>query len=425
MTIVLGQDRLGTSDVAAVARDNADVTLGPAARDRLDEARALVERWSREDRPVYGLTRGLGNRVTTTIETADRSSYSEVVVRARATGGAPFFDAAAVRAAMLARAASFAQGGAGVRPVVIETQLAMLKRGVHPLVPQVGSVGASDLALCANMAMPLMGEGRAEFRGEVMPGADAMAAAGIPTIRLLEKEGLALCSANSLSIGLGALVLEDLEALLEIADAVLALSFEAFRGNPSPFDARVVAARPAPGQVEAAASLRRMMTGSSLFEPDAPRRVQDPISLRCATHVHGAMRAGLDFARPNIEVELNAAADNPLILLDDDEILSTGNFHTAAFAIAFDALRLAVAAVSTLSSERTARIMDPDLSGLPGRFSRLGPTRAGLGIMALASRTLNHEVRFFSAPVSNADATPMGVEDHAPFTLVSVRRAAT
>jgi histidine ammonia-lyase len=423
MTIVLGQDQLTIADVTAVARTNAAVTLGAPARQKLEAARDMIERWSRENRPVYGVTRGLGGRVTMDISAAERASYSAAVVRGRAAGGGGYFDSVTVRAALFARAAGLAQGGAGVRPIIIDTQLAMLAKGVHPLVPQVGSVGASDLVLCANMALPLMGDGRAEYQGEILPGGEAMRRAGIPVVDLVEKEGLALCSANALSVGLGALVLSDIIDLVELADAVLALSLEAFRGNPSPFDPRVAAARPAPGQVATAASLRKMLQGSQLFEPDAPRRVQDPLSLRCGTQVHGAARAAIDFVRPHIEVELNSAGDNPLIILDDDAILSTGNFHTPGLAISFDALRLALAQVATLSSERSVRMMQEELSGLAGRFSRHGATRVGLGLIGMTAHTLSREVRYFSAPVSNDDNTFDAVEDQAPFTPVTVRRA--
>lgn len=423
MTIVLGQDQLTIADVVTVARSNAAVGLGPEARARLETARDMIERWSREDRPVYGVTRGLGGRVTMAVSAAERASYSAAVVRGRAAGGGGYFDSTTVRAALFARAAGLAQGGAGVRPIIVETQLAMLAKGVHPLVPQVGSVGASDLVLCANMALPLMGEGRAEYQGEILPGGEAMRRAGIPVVELVEKEGLALCSANAVSVGLGALVLSDVIDLVELADAVLALSFEAFRGNPSPFDPRIAAARPAPGQVASAGSLRKMLQGSQLFEPGVPRRVQDPLSLRCGTQVHGALRATIDFVRPHIEVELNSAADNPLIITDDDTILSTGNFQTPGLSISFDALRLAIAEVSTLSSQRTVRMMQEELSGLAGRFSKHGTTRVGLGLIGMTAQTLSREVRYFSSPVSNDDTTFDAVEDQAPFTPVSVRRA--
>lgn len=422
--IVLGDRPICIADVAAVARDGAAVAMNEVVRDRLDCARCLVERWSREDRPVYGLTRGLGPKATQDVPAVERASFSEIVVRARASGAGGYFDREVVRAALFARACGLAAGGAGVRPVIVDTQLAMLERGVHPLVPKIGSVGTADLTLCANLALPMIGLGRAEFQGEIFPGAIAMQRAGIPTVRLEEKEGLALCSANSVSVGLGALVLHDLTDLLELADAVVALTFEGFRGNVSPFDARVAAARPVPGQEDAAASLRLMLRGSGLFRAGAARRVQDPISLRCVPQVHGALRAALDFARPNVEIELNAAADNPLILLEDDEILSTGNFHTPAMAIAFDALRLAVSQVGSIAASRIARSMTAELSGLPGGLSASGVASTGFGLIRLTAQTLSKELRYLSAPVSNDDAGMIDVEDHVPMTPVAVRKTA-
>ena len=422
MTITLGLGDLQFADVVEVARKDAPVALDEGARSRLVEARELIERMSRENRPVYGLTRGLGHRVTQEVSEEDRLNYSARVVRGRATGGGGYFDRETTRAALFARAAGLAMGGAGVRPLIVDTQMQMLEKGVHPLVPMVGSVGASDLALCANLAMPILGEGRAEYMGEILPGAEAMKRAGIPTVDLLEKEGLALCSNNAISVGLGALVLQDMTDLLRLADAIVALSFEAFRGNPSPMDPRISAARPAPGQADSAASICAMLQGSSLFEEGQPRRVQDPISFRCAANIHGALRVGIEFARPNVEVELNGAADNPLILLEDEEVLSTGNFHTSAMSIAFDALRLAVAEVSSMSTERSARMMMPGVSGFDDRIAANGVTRVGLMLINLSSRTLNREVRYYANPVSHDDTCPAGVEDQAPFTPMAVRR---
>jgi histidine ammonia-lyase len=424
MTIILGDRQIGIADVVAVAREESPVELGASARARLQNARQLVEQWSREDRPVYGLTRGLGPKATLDVPANERASFSEMVVKARATGAGGYFGRDIVRAALFSRACGLAAGGAGVRPVILDTQLAMLEQGVHPLLPKIGSVGAADLTLCANLALPMIGLGRAEWHGEVLAGGVAMARAGIPTLRLEEKEGLALCSSNAVSVGMGALALHDLTALLELADAIVALTFEAFRGNVSPFDARVAAARPVPGQQEAAAALRRMLHGSALFRSGEARRVQDPISLRCVTHVHGALRAGLDFARPNVEIELNCAADNPLILLEDQEILSTGNFHTPAMAIAFDALRLAISQTGSIAASRVARSMNPGLTELPGGLSSSGVAGAGFGLVSLTAQTLSRELRYLSAPVSIDDYGIIDVEDHAPMTPVAVRKTA-
>ena len=312
--IALGRDRIGIADVARVARDGAPATLDADAARRMRAAQATLQAWSKADRPVYGLTRGLGNQATTTIPQADRRAFSTAMLQARASGGGQPFPEEVARAALFVRAATLARAGAGARPEIVETQLAMLERRVTPRVPQIGSIGTSDLLLCANLALPLVGLGTATFAGEALAGAEAMRRAGVETVELTEKEGLALCSSNAVSIGFGALVLVDALHLLDRADAALALTYEAFGGNPSPFDARIAAAHPAGGQVEAAARLRALLEGSALNEPGVPRRIQDPISLRCATHIHGAALTAIGWARDAVETELNCAADNPLIL---------------------------------------------------------------------------------------------------------------
>jgi len=421
--ITLGAEALAIGDVVAIARGRQRVELAESARDHMARARDVVERFSREDRPVYGLTRGLGGRVVHEIGKEARTGFSRIVVLARACGGEPFLANDVVRAALVARASSMAQGGAGVRPLIVETQCAMLNAGVHPLVPSIGSAGASDLALLANLALPVIGEGRADYQGEVLSGAEAMKRAGIATVEPLEKEGLALCSANSVSAGLGALVLHDATHLAELADAIAVLSFEAFRANPSPIDPRVVRARAAPGQARAALSLRQKLAGSRLFEPGQPQRVQDPISLRCVSHVHGSLRAAIDFCAPNVLIELNGAGDNPVVLADDDEILSTGNFHTPAMAVAFDALALAISQVATIGAQRIARMMRNDLTGLPDGLTRHGTTHAGVALMSLTSEILAKEIHMKAQPASLFDSMGYPVEDHAPNTLATVRKA--
>ena len=422
--VLLGAQAVDLRDVVAVARNHAAAELAPQARTAMERSRAVVERFTAEDRPVYGLTRGLGGRVVHEISQAEREDYSRVTVLARACGAGDPLPVEAVRAAMFARASSMAQGGAGVRPLIVDTLCAMLSAGVHPYVPSIGSVGASDLALCANMALPLMGEGRALFGDAWLDGAQAMKKAGIDIVAPREKEGLALCSANSISVGVGALALADITDLLELMDGIAVLTFEAFRANPSPIDPRVVMARGAPGQARAAQSLREKLSGTALFEPGEARRIQDPISLRCASHVHGSLRATIDFCRPNVEVELNGAGDNPVVFGDDDEILSTGNFHTPAMAVAFDALVLAISQVGEMAAQRVGRLMQNQYTDLPNGLTSLGHTNIGLGILNLTSETLVKEIRIFGMPASLHDGSAYNVEDHAPMTTLAVRKAA-
>jgi histidine ammonia-lyase len=422
--IALGASALGIDDVAAVARGMAQAELAPQAREAMQRSRDVVERFTAEDRPVYGLTRGLGSRVVHDISQAEREDFSRVTVLARACGAGDPLPAEAVRAAMFARASSMAQGGAGVRPLIVDTFCAMLAAGVHPYVPSIGSVGASDLALCANMALPLMGEGRALYQDTWLDGAQAMKKAGIELVAPQEKEGLALCSANSISVGVGALALADITDLLELMDGIAVLTFEAFRANPSPIDPRVVMARGAPGQARAAQSLREKLAGTALFDPGEARRSQDPISLRCTSHVHGSLRATIDFCRPNVEVELNGAGDNPVVLVDHDEILSNGNFHTPAMAVAFDALVLAISQVGEIAAQRVGRLMQNQYTDLPNGLTNHGHIHIGFGILNLTSETLVKEIRILGMPASLHDASAYNVEDHAPMTPLAVRKAA-
>ena len=422
-TITLGSRDIGIDDVVAVARHGASVALDATALARMEAGRAVVHRYSAENLPAYGVTRGLGGRVVNEISPQERADYSRVVVLARACGGGEPLPREAVRAAQFARAASMARGGAGVRPLIVETQCAMLAAGVHPYVPSIGSVGASDLALCANLALPLMGEGRAEYGGDLIAGAEAMARAGIAPVALAEKEGLALCSANAISVGMGALLLADLTDLMELLDGIVVLTMEGFRANPSPIDPRIVRARGAPGQARAAQSMRQKLAGTALFDEGVPRRVQDPISIRCASHVHGSLRATIDFCMPNVEVELNGAGDNPLVIGDDGIILSNGNFHTPAMAVAFDALALAMSQTAVMSAQRTARLLQNAMTDLPDRLSHRGITHSGLGMLSLTAETLSKEIHVLCQPASIFDSSGYNVEDHSPMTPMAVRKA--
>lgn len=420
--VVIGDTALTPEQVRQVAREQSPLRISRSALARMQAGRDVVETFEREDRPVYGITRGLGRRVVNRIEDQDRQSFSRRMLRARASGAGEPLPEEVVRAAMLARVASMAWGGSGARPVIAETLAAMLNAGVHPVVPSIGSFGAADLLLMANVGLVVIGEGEAFYKGERLPGETALAAAGIAAIDPQSKEGLALCSANSISAGMGALALADLEAAERALMAAAALSFEAFRGNPSPYDARIAAARPAPGQPQAAEAFRALLSGGLLFDEGAPRRVQDPISLRCISQVHGALLAAMDFARPAVQVEFDGAADNPLILTEGREILSNGNFHTPALALAFDTLGLATVSCAQMAQKRIAKLMSEDLTDLPSGLNTNPASTAGIGIVGAIAELLVKEMRVLAAPATlHSDAT-YDVEDHAPMTLLAVRK---
>lgn len=422
--LVLTGTRLTPATVAQVARAARPVALAPEALARMAAGRAVVERHLAEDRPVYGLTTGLGARVGHRLPREALAEFSHLTLLGRANAVGPRLSAEVVRALMAVRLNGLLHGGAGAAPAVAEALAALLNAGLTPVMPGIGSIGAGDLCVLAHLGLALIGEGEIERGGEVLPAAVALARAGLAPLELGPKDGLAICNASAYSAGLAALALADAETALRTAQIAAALAMEGFRANLSPLDPRAAAARPAPGQAEAAAELRALLDDGALAEPGAARRLQDPISLRCVSQVHGSLWAALDFAAPAVAAELNGAADNPLVMVDDGEIVSTGNFHTPALALAMETLAQGVAQVAALSVSRTCRLLVERLSGLPANLTEKGPTRSGYAPLPKAAEALLQEVRHraLPAPVELRWAAD-GVEDDLTNAPLSARKA--
>jgi histidine ammonia-lyase len=421
--VTLGARPVTLDDVIAVARDGDHVALAPDVAPRLAAARAVVERHIQAGTPVYGLNSALGANVGAPLDASNLESFQRSAIRARAVGVGPLYDAASVRAMLFARAASLAVGGTGISPQTLDALIALLNVRVHPGVPRHGSIGVADLPQLSHLMLPLIGEGEAELGGTLLPGAEALARAGMAAPRLAPGDALALVSANSASVGRAALVLHEAYALLEHWNAAVALSYEGFRANLSPLDARVVQARPAPGQVEIAARLRALLAGSELFASGAARRLQDPLSLRCVPQVHGALWWMLGEARGQVELELNHSGESPLVLADEGEMLSTSNFHVPALALAFDAAAIALAQTASLAVERCIKFMAPAMTGLPLQLTRHGPQESGFATVQKTLTSLYNELRLRANPGS-LDFLPVSerVEDHAPMTLGVVEK---
>jgi histidine ammonia-lyase len=424
-TVVIGERPLAIEDVVAIARDGARVELAPAARARIAAARDVVLRLAQGEAPIYGVNSALGANTGQRLDPSDLAEYQRRAIRARAVGvGAPY-DRASVRAMLTARIAGMANGGSGVSQDLLDAMVAMLDRGVHPIVPRHGSIGVADLPQLAHLALPLIGEGEAELAGERVPGAEALRRAGLQPVALGPKDGLALVSANAATIGRAALVLAD---ALDVAAAwrtAVALSLEAFRANLSPLDERVVLARDAAGQAEAAAQLRALLDGSELFAPGAARRVQDPLSFRVVAQVHGCLQAALAHARSEVEVELASAADSPLVIASDGTMLSNGNFHVPALALAFDTAAIALAQVASLAAQRVVRFMTPAMTGLPLQLTRHGPAHSGFATLQKTLSALWSDIRLRANPGSLDGLTVSeGIEDHATMALGTVEKFA-
>jgi histidine ammonia-lyase len=418
MTLRLGEQPVTLDDVVRVARDNEAVEISAAVRDRLVAARAVVERLASAPESVYGVNSALGANTGRPLAADDLSDYQLRAIRARAVAvGAPY-DRESVRAMMFARIAGMAAGGSGVSPHVFDALAALLNRDVVPVVPRIGSIGVADLPQLSHVALPLIGEGEAEFGGARLPGGEALRRAGLTPVALDAKDGLALISANAATIARAALILFDLGRLLDAWLTAVALSFEGFRANVSPLDPRAASARPAPGQVEVAARLRTLLDRSALFAPEAARRVQDPLSLRVVAQVHGAARWMAGAACGLVELELNSAAESPLVIAADGIMISNGNFHVPALATALDATSIVLAQTASLAVERCIKFMSPAFTDLPLQLTRHGPAHSGFATVQKTLTALWASIRHAANPGS-LDFLPVSerTEDHATLAL--------
>lgn len=401
-------------EIAAIARRNVRVAISPDVVRKILAARAVVDRHTAADIPVYGLTTGLGAGVDTRLATEDLVAFQLRVPQARSVGVGAALPREAVRAMMAVRIAGMAAGGAGVSLSVFSGLVAALNAGFHPVVPSLGSIGAADLAPLAHMGRALLGDGEAEIGGVVMKASEALARSGLEPLQLAPKDGHALVVANSMSVGKACLALEDVERLFEWSLAAVALNFEAFRANVTAFDDRALAARPAFGQREVAARLRTLLAGSSLLAEGAARRLQDPLSYRCAPQVWGALLHAIGEAREATEIELASSGDNPVVLADEGLILSHGNFDMTAFVLAWERLGQALAHCAAATAYRTMKIMSPGMSDLPRFLTPLGQSRTGFATVQKTVSALEAEIRHLAAPTS---LTPIpvadGVEDQA------------
>jgi histidine ammonia-lyase len=413
--LVTGND-LTVEHVWAVAFDGAPTSLSETAKDRMRAARHVVEEAAADPARTYGVNTGFGRLVTKTIPSELADELQVRLLRSHACGvGEPYPDEI-VRAALLLRANALATGCSGTRVELAELLVECLNRGLLPRVPSRGSVGASgDLAPLAHLGLPVIGEGEAWVEGELLPGAEAMRRVGLEPMKLRAKEGLALINGTQFMAAFGALGVVRARRLAVAADIACALTVEALEGSRQSFRREVQELRPLRGQAESAANILRLVDGSSVMESHRwCDRVQDAYSLRCAPQVHGASRDLLRYVEETVAVELNAATDNPLVLLEQREIVSNGNFHGQPLAFALDALAMAVSELASISERRTERLVNPSLSGgLPAFLAADGGLNSGFMIPQYVAASLVSENKALSHPASvDSIPTSAGQEDH-------------
>ena len=424
-TVAIDVAPVHLADLLRIAR-GATVELTDAARERIASGRRVVDAVLAGGRAVYGLTTGVGHMRDVRVPDAELVGQQYMIVMTHSGGFGPLLPTEVARAAMAVRLAGLTRGGSGASPAVADSLVALLNAGVHPLLPRTSSVGAGDIGAMALVAQVAIGAGRAEYRGEVLSGGEALVRAGIPPLVLQAKDGLAMVSANGVSVGQGALVAERAGALADVAELVAALSMEATRGNPSVALPVVADGKPFPGLVESCRQLRAALEDSYLLASGAPASVQDPLSFRVVPQVHGAFRDTTAFVRSTLETELNAQADNPLVSPSDGTLVSNGNFHPVLLAVAFDALRIAIAHVGQLSDRRLGHLWaaffeamsgdgppsDGPLPDLPGLHQRY------------AAAAAYAELRQLAAPVSlDVGVLDLGVEDHSTAAPLAVAKA--
>lgn len=424
--MIIDGHSLTIEDVVKVAVGREKVELSRDAVGQIKNSRKYVEKIIENEDIVYGITTGFGKFCNVTISKEDSRRLQINLIRSHSVGVGDSFSPEIVRAMMLLRANALAKGCSGIRLSTVETLIEMLNKGVIPKVPCQGSLGASgDLVPLAHMVLVMIGEGEADYCGKTMNGGQAMDMAGITPVSLEAKEGLALINGTQTMCAVGSLALAKALDLSKIADICGALTCEALNGITDAFDEKVQKARPHPGQIAAAKNLLSLLEGSSFTSRQGELKVQDAYAIRCMPQVHGAVKDSLEHIRRVMEIEINSATDNPLIFSEEDQVISSGNFHGEPVAVNMDFLSIVVSEISNISERRIERLVNPMLSeGLPAFLVANGGLNSGLMIAQYTAAALVSENKTLAHPAS-VDSIPSSAnqEDHVSMGTIAARKA--
>lgn len=424
--IIIDGESLTIKEVVAVARYGKKVEIASIGKKNMETSRDMVEEIIEEGKTVYGITTGFGKFSNVRIDPEQTSELQENLIISHAVGVGKNLPEEVVRAMLLLRANALVKGYSGIRPQVVEMLIEMLNKAVHPVIPEKGSLGASgDLVPLAHMVLVMIGRGEAYYQGVRMPGKKAMERAGIPTIHLQAKEGLALINGTQAMTAIGTLAYYDAECLMKTADIVASMTAEALEVIMAPYDHKVQAVRPHQGQINAAANMRNLLAGSEIVANATHGRVQDAYSLRCIPQIHGASRDALAYVKKAIETEINAVTDNPILFREEGKVISGGNFHGQPMALAFDFLGIAVSEFANEAERRIERLVNPALSGgLPAFLSANGGLNSGFMICQYCAAALVSENKILASPAS-VDSIPSSAnqEDHVSMGTIAARKA--
>lgn len=423
--ITIDGNSLTLENIVDVARKNYSVKLSEMAKENINKSRDLVDRFVDEGKVVYGITTGFGKFSDVVISKSEAKTLQRNLIISHACGVGNPLDEEIVRAIMLLRANALAKGYSGIRLSTVNTLLDMLNKGVHPVIPEKGSLGASgDLAPLSHMVLVMLGEGEAYYKGERYSGKKAMELAGIKTIDLTSKEGLALINGTQVMTAIGALTVYDAINLSKSADIIASLTIEGVNGIVDAFDEKVHKVRPHHGQINTAKNVLNILRDSEMTSRQGEIRVQDAYVIRCLPQIHGASKDAIEYVKSKVEIEINSATDNPLIFEDVSEVISGGNFHGQPMALSFDFLSIALAELANVSERRLERLVNPSLSNLPGFLVEKGGLNSGFMIVQYSAASLVSENKVLSHPAS-VDSIPSSAnqEDHVSMGTIGARKA--
>lgn len=415
---------LTIEEVINVAYNGYKVELTEDAKEKIMKSREIVEEIVDNNRIVYGVTTGFGKFSDVAISKDECKELQRNLIISHACGAGDKFPREVVKTIMLLRANALAKGYSGIRLSVLETLIEMINKGVTPLIPEKGSLGASgDLAPLAHMVLPMIGEGEAEFDGTVMAGKEAMNEAGIKLVELAAKEGLALINGTQVMTAVGTIALYESIRLIKYSDIAAAMTLEALRGIRDAFDLRVQKVRPHNGQLKTAENILALVEGSTFITNQGELRTQDAYTLRCVPQIHGASKDAVNYVKEKVEIEINSVTDNPIIF-DNGDVISGGNFHGQPMALSFDFLGIAVAELANVSERRLERLVNYQLNDLPPFLVKNGGLNSGFMITQYAAASLVSENKILAHPAS-VDSIPSSAnqEDHVSMGTIAARKS--
>lgn len=427
-SITIDGHHLTIEQVKRVARDHVRVQLADDAKEKIIQSEEMVQRFVDQQRISYGITTGFGKFSDTFISKEDTGLLQRNLIISHACGVGEIFDEEIVRAIILLRLNSLANGFSGIRLSTFNTLLEMLNKDVYPVVYSKGSLGASgDLCPLAHTMLVLIGEGEAFVDGKRVSGKEAMQIAGIEPVCLVAKEGLALINGTQVMCAVASLTTYDALQLSKYADIAVALSMEGLRGIKDAYDLRLHQVRPHHGQISSAKNVLKLLEGSTYVTHQGELRVQDAYSLRCTPIVHGAYKDALSHVKEKLEIEINSVTDNPILFVEDEEAISGGNFHGESVALAFDYLGIAISEIGNISERRLEKMVNPAINhGLPAFLTENGGLNSGFMIVQYSAAALVSENKVLSHPAS-VDSIPSSAnqEDHVSMGTIAARKART